>query len=306
MNPAVAKENQDTLHHALLGLLTLVVGVVVGWAAWKGLDYYRLPLTERPFHELHKELRPAGTTGIRLGMLSGLAFFGLFLYPLRKRWRWLGRKGKTKHWLQVHILLGLSVPLLVTLHSSFKLKGIAGMAYWIMMAIVASGIAGRYLYAQIPRKKTAAEISLSELDQLAEQGGEELRRQNLVEEGEWRDLLAMPSRDAVEGMPLWKAMARMMVEDVRRPFRVAKLRRQVLARQGGSLSGGGFWRSGNPELEHVISLARRQAWLTAKIRFLGRTNEIFRLWHVVHRPFSYSFAILVTAHMTLVMLMGYF
>jgi hypothetical protein len=65
-------------------------------------------------------------------------------------------------------------------------------------------------------------------------------------------------------------------------------------------------RSGNQELERVISLARQQAWLAAKISFLGRASEVFRLWHVVHRPFSYSFAILVTAHVTLVVLMGYF
>ncbi len=289
-----------------MGLLTLLVGVVVGWAVWRGLDYYRLPLTERPFHELHKELRPAGTVGIRLGMLSGLAFLGLFLYPLRKRWKWLGRKGKTKNWLQVHILLGLSVPLLVTVHSSFKLKGLAGMAYWIMMAIVASGIAGRYLYAQIPRKKTAAELTLSELDQLTERGSEDLRRQNLVAEEEWRALLSLPSREAVEKMPLWKAIAEMVLQDMKRPFRVAALRRRALAREKGSLSLGGFLRSRNHELEHVISLAREQAWLTAKIRFLGRASEVFRLWHVVHRPFSYSFAILITAHVTLVVLMGYF
>jgi hypothetical protein len=306
MSPAMTKANPWTAHHARLGMLALLVGMLVGWAAWRGFGYYQLPLTERPFHPLHNDLRPAGYTGLRLGMLSGVAFLCLFLYPLRKRWKWLGRKGKTKNWLDMHILLGLSVPLLVTLHSSFKLKGLAGMAYWIMMAIVASGIAGRYLYSQIPRKKTAAELSLTELEQMTEECGEELSRQNLVAESDLRGLLSLPSREEVDRMPLGKAIAQMVLLDLQRPLRVAALRRRALGGRSAIRTLGGLLPSRNPDLERAIASARRQAWLTAKIRFLGRASDVFRLWHVVHRPFSYSFAILITAHITLVVLMGYF
>ena len=92
-------------------------------------------------------------------MLGVTLFCFLFLYPIRKKWPWLGRIGKTKHWLDFHVLLGITAPVVVTLHSSFKLRGIAGVAYWIMMAVSISGFIGRYLYAQIPRSLSATEMS---------------------------------------------------------------------------------------------------------------------------------------------------
>jgi type IV secretory pathway VirB2 component (pilin) len=32
---------------------------------------------------------------------------------------------------------------------------------------------------------------------------------------------------------------------------------------------------------------------------------VFHLWHVVHKPFSYTFAVLAMIHIGLVMMMGY-
>ncbi len=84
-------------------------------------------------------------------MPASVCFCVLFLYPIRKHWPWLGRMGKTKNWLDFHVLWGITAPIVITLHSSFKLSGLAGLAYWIMMAVALSGFAGRYLYAQIPR-----------------------------------------------------------------------------------------------------------------------------------------------------------
>jgi len=31
----------------------------------------------------------------------------MYLYPLRKKWKWLSKKGKTKNWLDYHVLMGL-------------------------------------------------------------------------------------------------------------------------------------------------------------------------------------------------------
>ena len=77
-------------------------------------------------------------------------FFVIYLYPLRKRWGWLGSQGNSRHWLDFHVVLGTAAPLVIALHSSFKFGGIAGMAFWIMTAVTLSGFIGRYLYSQIP------------------------------------------------------------------------------------------------------------------------------------------------------------
>ncbi|MDP2996116.1 MAG: hypothetical protein Q8N47_01430 [Bryobacterales bacterium] len=91
-----------------------------------------------------------------------------------------------------------------------------------------------------------------------------------------------------------------------RPLQVASLRRQALSGWQRVVSLGGLLASRNPDLERVVELARRQARPMVKIAFLDRAHEIFHLWHVVHRPFSYSLAALVALHLGVEMLFGYF
>jgi hypothetical protein len=52
-------------------------------------------------------------------------------------------------------------------------------------------------------------------------------------------------------------------------------------------------------------VARKQAKLSKRILFLSRTGQVFKLWHVVHRPFSYAFAVLALLHIGLALYMGY-
>src|SRR6202008_3582154 len=121
-----------------------------------------------------------------------------FLYPLRKVWPWLSRQGSAKHWLDNHVLLGLAAPFVIAFHASFKFRGFAGMAFWIMVAVSASGVIGRYLYAQIPRSLNAAEISMKELQEMQEGMAQDLAKQNLLPQADLRSLLRLPSRERVE------------------------------------------------------------------------------------------------------------
>ncbi len=300
------KAKKLTLHGALVAMLACALLAIFLYVLAVGRNYYFLSLDDRPFHPLHRILRPAGRVGIGFGVFSTALFAAIYVYPLRKKWKWLRGIGTTRHWLDFHIVMGLAAPLLVALHSAFKFGGLAGMAYWIMMAVVVSGIVGRYLYAQIPRSRKDAEISLAELQKLNTQLGEDLKSQSLIEEGIWRPLVAPLKRDEALKMPLWKALAKMLALDVARPFRMAALRRQVLMPWERVWTLGGLLASSHPDLERVVALARKQSWLTAKICFLDRAGQIFKMWHVVHRPFSYAFLLLLAIHIGMATWMGFF
>ena len=131
---------------------------------------------------------PAG----RLGCISASSVShcssGIFLYPIRKHWAWLAQFGNTRHWLDIHVLLGLTAPFIIAFHSTLKFRGIAGMAFWIMFAVSVSGVVGRYLYAQIPRKVTTAELSMKELQELQESLSQQLAAQKLLPEADLRAL----------------------------------------------------------------------------------------------------------------------
>ncbi|MBI5087040.1 MAG: hypothetical protein HZB13_20890 [Acidobacteria bacterium] len=299
------KEPGDLRHRILIAAMATAATAVAIALLWGGLEYYRLPLGERPFHAQHRTLRPAGQLGVRLGLVCLVMFLGIYLYPLRKRIKFLQRIGKTRRWLDFHVLVGILVPIYVTLHASFKLQGLVGIAYWIMMAIVASGFVGRYLYAHIHRSAHEASISITELEQEIGQLATELHDQELVPRGDMERVLALPSRNEVAAMKLHQALLTMLVLDFRRPFQVATLRRRFLGAGERLITAGGLLHSGHRDLERVIDAVREQSWLMAKALFLSRAGEIFHLWHVVHRPFSYSFVVIVLIHVTLVLLMGY-
>jgi hypothetical protein len=96
----------------------------------------------------------------------------------------------------------------------------------------------------------------------------------------------------------------MLWADFRRHYTISRLRRQELSFAGKMASLGGMLSTGNTELERIIAMARKQAILSQRMLFLSRTQQVFHLWHVIHKPFSYSFALLAVIHIGVVFLFG--
>lgn len=271
-----------------------------------GFDYYKLSALDRPFSPKHHILRPSGPIGLYLGFMGVALFVGIFLYPIRKHWPWLGTLGSTRHWLDIHVLMGLTAPFIIAFHSTLKFKGIAGMAFWIMFAVSASGVVGRYLYAQIPRKVTTAELSVREVQELQQTLAQQLAAQKVLPAADLRTLLRMPDAHRVARLPIGIALIYMMMLDVVRVFRVARLRRHALQFGGYVQTLAGFLPTRNRELEKAIHAAAEEAALSKRILFLSRSQKVFHLWHVVHKPFSYAFAVLALLHIGLQFVLGYF
>jgi hypothetical protein len=270
-----------------------------------GFDYYTLDAVNRPLSPKNALLRPSGTIGIKLGMLGTAMFFLIYLYYFRKRWGWLANIGKTKHWLDFHVVLGITAPIIIAFHAAFKFRGIAGMAFWIMVAVALSGIVGRYLYAQIPRRLNAAEYTWQELQDEQLQLSLQLTKQKMFSPGALTAAFHVPDVEMVKHKSAIRALLWMFALDLARPFRVAALRRKALGFGERILSLGGLLPTANGELEQIVRAAKKQASLSKRMVFLSRTQQVFQLWHVVHRPFSYAFVVLAIMHIATVMLFGY-
>ena len=303
---ATSAADNERRHRVRLYVL-YAVAIVVNLAIFiYGFDYYKLSAMDRPFSPKHHLLRPSGPIGLYLGFFGVALFIGIFFYPIRKHWPWLATIGSTRHWLDIHILMGLTAPAIIAFHSTLKFKGIAGMAFWIMFAVSASGVVGRYLYGQIPRKVTTAELSLRELQELQEQLAQQLAVQHLLPEADLRALLRLPNADRVKRLPIVVAIVYMMILDVLRIFRVARLRRHALRGRSFFNTLAGFSATRNREIEHAIRAAAEEAALSKRVLFLSRSQKVFHLWHVVHKPFSYAFAVLALVHIGLQFVLGYF
>ena len=301
----MTRDDAENGHRTRLFLAWMLAVAVVLVIAGYGYNYYTLGATERPFSPKHEILRPSGTIGIRLGMLGVLMFFLIYLYPLRKKWGWLGRQGNSRHWLDFHIVLGTTAPIIIAFHSSFKFGNIAGMAFWSMLMVTLSGFVGRYLYAQIPRNLNAAELSMKEMQEREAALRKELAEQRATFGFAVDALYQLPSAAEVARTPAVASLISMVLIDFRRPFRTSWVRLRQAGFGPWLFSLFGFLPTRNPGLERALRIAKIEAKLAKSIAFLSRTQRIFQLWHVIHRPFSYAFAILAIIHIGLALYMGY-
>jgi hypothetical protein len=250
-------------------LATLLAGILVyGW------PYYVLPMAERVRHPMHAWLRPSGYVGQSAGLVA-LAIFGfLWLYPLRKKYRWLGWTGSIARWLDVHVAAALLLPLLVTIHAGWRFGGVIGLGFWAMMLVWSSGLAGRYIYARIPRSRSGVELSRDEI------AAERKRLLQALAATTGLDIRSV--EEALHADPLPKAWGRPRRSDAWSattwlggwPAAAASPVGGAAASAGAPTPGGG----------PATALARQEVALTQQARLLGATHELFRYWHVAHRP----------------------
>src|SRR6266436_2295469 len=291
----IPREDAEKGHRTRVFLAWMLALAVVLVIAGYGWNYYTLSAAERPFSPKHQFLRPSGTIGIKLGMLGVLMFFLIYLYPLRKKWGWLGRMGNSRHWLDFHVVLGAAAPVIVAFHSTFKFGNIAGMAFYSMLMVTISGFVGRYLYAHIPRGLSAAELSMKEIQEKEE-----------ATFGFCVDALSdLPSPAEVAKTPLIASLLSMFLLDLKRPFKASAVRLREAGFVPWLFAGLGLFPTRDQRLERALRVRQKQASLSQSIAFLARTQKIFQLWHVIHRPFSYAFAILAILHIGIALFMGY-
>jgi hypothetical protein len=301
----LAKRKKELGHRIRVAIAAAAAFLLVAAIALYGADYYLLPLEERPYSDKYELLKPGGSIGLKLGILGTVLFFIIFLYALRKVIPWLGRFGTAKHWMDFHVIAGVTAPVIIAFHASFKFRGIAGVAFWIMLAVALSGIIGRYLYSQIPRSLSAAEMSLTELHGSEQELAEALLGQSIFSSEQLSRVLHMPSAESIRRIGPLLAVGEMIALDVGLPFRVAGLRRASCGFGTQIRSLGGLFSSGNPETEFVVRLVKQKASLSKRVVFLDQTQRVFHLWHVIHRPFSYAFAVLAIVHIVVVMGLGF-
>src|SRR5882672_2053610 len=102
--------------------------------------------------------------GYWLGVSGGVMMLALFAYPMRKHLRFMQRLGPLKYWFVVHMVFGIAGPLLILVHSTFKVGSMnAAIALTCMIVVALSGIVGRFLYRQIHRGFLGGKSTLREL-----------------------------------------------------------------------------------------------------------------------------------------------
>lgn len=95
---------------------------------------------------------PNGGTwlGYTLGGIGAALILLLLWYGVRKR-RFRSQLGTVRGWLSAHVYLGTALVVIVSLHSAFQFGwNIHTVAYFLMIAVIVTGLYGVYAYRRYP------------------------------------------------------------------------------------------------------------------------------------------------------------
>jgi len=278
-------------HLLLISIYTLALAGIA-YLLFFGASYYLTPLIERPRHPDYWSLKPGGILGYWYGVIGTLLMIVMHVYSIRRRARVLRDFGRLSSWLNFHILCGLLGPVLIVLHSSFKVHGLVAISFWSMVAVAVSGVLGRYLYLQIPRRRSGDELTMAEMEELDREITARLRDEFSLSEDDFEKLRAIATKDFNERSGLVGLLVRLPVQGIALRWKLRRFARSLKLPPG-------------PLLREMLRQARQMALLERRIVLWQRLQQLFHYWHVFHKPFAIVMYLFAAVHIGVVLVTGY-
>lgn len=274
-------------HSIYIGMMVLVTVLVTLYLVYTGYDYYGTSLEERFYHPHHNWFKPSGAYGHGLGILGTLMIlFGVVIYIARKRYNFMARYLRLKYLLEFHIFLCTLGPILVLFHTAFKFGGIVSIAFWSMVAVVLSGVVGRFIYIQIPRTIEGRALSLNEVIAMKSSLTHELPGHIKLDE----ELIQL-IKASTENSNKKKGLFAKYFDDKKALRHIRKVLNQ------GSIT--------REERTSILRTIKKEITLSNRILRLETMQNLFKYWHVAHLPFALIMLIIVVIHVGVTLAFGY-
>lgn len=280
-------------HKFYISTMVVAVAVTAAILAFTGYSYYATGLEDRFFHADNEVLKPSGLVGHGLGIVGTLLILiGIFSYMGRKRLRMFSEVGLLIHWLEFHIFLCSLGSLLILFHTSFKFGGLAAFGFWSLVAVVVSGIVGRFIYIQIPHSIEGRELSFNELKLMRNELSKELSENSVLDQDVKRTIEEFSSSRTLVYHNVF------IIRIIRKHFfNIRALRKVRRSLKTSRLSGN--------EYRKVIWLVKGEILLDRRLEELSTMQRLFKYWHVAHLPFALILLVIMVVHVSVVLVMGY-
>ena len=267
------------IHTTFIVIMVVIVIITTFYLIYTGYTYYNTPLEERFYHAHHNWFKPSGIYGQGLGNIGTLMItFGVTIYIARKRYNFLAKYIRLKYLLEFHIFLCTLGPILILFHTAFKFGGIVSIAFWSMVAVVLSGVIGRFIYIQIPRTIEGRTLSLSEVQDMKTDLARVLNETFNLESNTIQIVANLISKENTSGDK--KTLGHL---------------RKVLNRKD----------LPKKDRKTILKMVKHEISLSGKITRLQTMQQLFKYWHVAHMPFALIMLIIVVIHIGVTLAFGY-
>ncbi|MBT3254162.1 MAG: hypothetical protein HN995_09750 [Candidatus Marinimicrobia bacterium] len=282
------------LHNYVIILLSLLTITFLVLYSAQSMSYLNTPVEERYLlKELDSLYGPSGLYGHGVGFLAAFFMFLLWLYIIRKRWNRLRGVGRLSQWLKYHMWFGIVAPLLAGYHAAFKFEGLIGVMYWAMIAVMLSGIVGRYLYGHIPRRRDGHEMSMKQINTEKASKLRSLQMEFGISPEDINKLQGLTPQ--LSGAGTLVSLYHLAVFDVKRRYQLNHILKDFELRYGVS----------KQNLVFFKATIEKQLIMSQRVIVLDAVSKVFHWWHVIHKPFAYAIFIVLTLHIILTLSFGF-
>ena len=259
--------------------MALIVAISTIYLSYTGYSYYHTPLEERFYHPHYNWFKSSGIYGQGLGVFGTLLIlFGVVIYIARKRYNFMSKYLRLKYLLEFHIFLCVLGPIFILFHTAFKFGGIVSIAFWSMVAVVLSGVLGRYIYIQIPRTIEGRELSLGEVKNLKIDLATVLKDKFLLNNNLIELIIDVTNNEN-------QGISKLSLQGLRKVLKKNNLPKS--------------------EITTIIKMIRKDRNLSSKIARLQTMQKILKYWHVLHMPFALIMLVIVIIHIIVTITLGY-
>ena len=204
----------------------------------------------------------------------------------------MSRTGLVKHWLEFHIFLCTLGPVLILFHTAFKFGGLVAVSFWSMVAVFLSGIAGRFIYLQIPRSIEGRELDLNEVRSMKSNLTEILKSSYGLDEASYGKIVeSIEKKTEISSRNLLVSLIRNYNDDRKSVHSVRRELKSI------NIHGNDY--------RKIVSLVRTDIKLSRRIEHLDSMKNLFKYWHVAHLPFALVMLFIMVIHVGVTILFGY-
>ncbi len=279
-----------TIHTVYIFTMVAITVIVTVYLIYTGYGYYITPLEERFYHPDYKWFKPSGLFGHGLGIVGTLMIlFGVVIYITRKRYNFMTKYLKLKYLLEFHIFLCVLGPILILFHTAFKFGGLVSIAFWSMVAVVLSGVIGRFIYIQIPRTIEGRELSLDEVINIKTDMINTLQNDFKLDQSIMQMIISSTEDWGESGSG--QSLITKYFKDKKTVSTLNKTLKKKDYPKDERLS--------------IIKMVKKEIALSRKIAQLGTMQKLFKYWHVAHLPFALIMLIILIVHVGVTLVFGY-
>jgi Fe-S-cluster-containing hydrogenase component 2 len=267
-------------------LLAACVEIALRW--WwprASLSYY-LDTTVDGMPPEIAELNVSFLAGSKLALTCGYVGTALMVlsmaYLLQRRFGWFKRTASNQFWLDVHLMTGIVGPAFIALHSAMRLTTWVSIPFWSMIAVVISGVIGRYLYTLVPAMSSTHDLAVLEHRRAVTELAKDHPRAGDVAyevmEREWA------RSEQAWNIGLLSLLLWVIVDDLRHVFARRRYRRRLRPLAPRKVA-----REIARHVDRVVFYERRQ-------ELAPRLKSLLRSWKKVHIPFSVVLLVTMLIH----------